>query len=584
MNILCLSMFISIQLIYVRSILRETIIDHNILKDHAFINAPKYWFHYIRQFLYNVISKHSYSIYSKDTHSFLKLAKQLLKKSKQINSLVPNCDDFFVSGKCSMKEPRPGVQIEYTVANRIYQSSEHGLISSSEEIIAPVGTQKVYRAIVSNVGSLIIHYRFIFKTQLQLRLNLTFHHIHILHGLKFKCEYDYLYIEGQMHCGLISNFVVFPFGKDIDMDIDIWKEHNYFDIEFAFSVIDPDRVTSEVPKRSDIVRFSSWIVYFPHTGLLLQRFIIKVKSFLGLKFVLRPIIGIEADVFDGPGLLCRKINPVTLNDTGIVNIYVTSSFQSVIYLRSYDSTGNINDMKNRLIDFKSHKRFISKTIFIIEDNLSYSADKYFGKKPVWTIKLQTKPWLYFNITIRNISHNHPESMLCSYGGVSVFDIVNGKHKDVSKQCYVHPRNYTYQNIYSNSSTAQIVIYSYREYGPFNVTLDITTTRCQVSTIDVCNVVSQGIKVNSCVIFQLKQKANQIFEENNLYSNWMFCQSYLTHHLFDKVLKEFFNVQFTGKKNNFFQINWNWFYFKAYPCSFITGKKCLVNGSHFCLFR
>ena len=568
-NILCLFMCLSIQLIYVRSVLRETIIDHNILKDHAFIYTPKYWFHYIRQFLYNVISKHSYSI---NTHSFLKLAKQLLKKSKKINILVPNCDDFLVSGRCSMKEPRPGVQREYTVANRIYQSFVHGLIWNSTEIIAPVGAQKVYRTIVSDhVRSLTILYRFIFKLQLQLRLNITFHHINIIHNqLKLKCEHDYLYIgslydENKEHCGLLSNFVVFLVGIDIGMDIRIWTQHIYFDIEFAFSVIDPGTVISKVPRRSDIFRFSSWRVYFPHTGLFLQRLIFKVKSFLSLKITVRSRIGIEANVYDGPGILCRKINPGTLNETGVVNIYVTSSFQSVIYLKSY-----VNDVKDRLLDFRSHKRFISKSIFIIEDNLSYSADKYFNKNPAWTIKLQTKPWLYFNITIRNISHNHPESMLCSYGGVSVFDIINGKHKDVSKLCYVHPRNYTYQNIYSNSSTAQIVIYSHREYGPFNVTLDVTTTRCQVFTIDVCNVVSQGINVDSCAIFQLKQKANQIFEENNLYSSWMFCRSYLRHHLFEWVLKEFFNVQFTGKKINFFKINW--FCFKKFPWSHMTDKK------------
>ena len=177
--------------------------------------------------------------------------------------------------------------------------------------------------------------------------------------------------------------------------------------------------------------------------------------------------------------------------------------------------------------------------------LSSYDDKCISKSPVCIIQLQTKQWLYFNITIINMHHNHPISRLCSYGEVSVYDIINGKHKDNSKLCYVHPGNYIYQSIYTNSSTAELVIYSYREYGLFNVTLDVTTTRCQVFTIDVCNIVSQGIKVNSCAIFQLKQKANQIFEEHNLYSNWMFCRSYLT--LFSKASEENFNVKFTGKK-------------------------------------
>ena len=323
-------MFLLIKLFDVRIVLGDTIIDHDLLKTHAFVNTPKYWFHYIRQFLYNVINKHKYSV---DTQIFLKLAKQLLKRSKRIKVLVPNCDDFLVSGNCSLKEPGPGVQRQYTVADRIYQSLVYGRIYNSGEIIAPVGGRSVYRTIVSeHVRSLHIDYRFIFRLELYLRLNITFHHIHIIHKkLKIKCEYDYIVIasfsvENQVYCGLLSYFVVIlPDNELIAVELKTWTEHVYFDVKFDFSVTDPDRITSETTRQSDILRFSSWAVYFPQTGLLFQRLILKVKRFLSLKITVRSTI--DTDVYDGPDLLCSKIRPVTTNETEIIHIYITSLFK-----------------------------------------------------------------------------------------------------------------------------------------------------------------------------------------------------------------------------------------------------------------
>ena len=472
-----------------------------------------------------------------------------------------------------MKKPGPGVQRQYTVADRIYESLVHGEIYNSGEITAPVGGRSVYGTIVSKyVRSLIIDYRFIFKLQLNLRLNITFHHIHIIHHkVKNKCELDYIVVttfsvEDQVYCGLLSKFIVIPPDNQlIGIEIKMWFPHVYFDVKFFFSVTDPDRVTSETTKQHDIFMFNSWTVYFPQTGLLLQRLILKVKRFLSLKITVRSTIDTEADVYDGPDLFCSKIKPVTTNETEIIHIFITSSFQSIIYLRFFYGSANVTDKKDR-IDYISQKHTISKTISFMEDGfhrLSNYDNKCTSNRPVCIIQLQTKQWLYFNITITDMHHNHPVSRLCSYGGVAVYDIINGKHKDISKLCYVHPGNYIYQNIYTNSSDAELVIYSYREYGLFNVTLDVTTTKCQVFTIDVCNVVSKGIQVDSCAIFQLKQKANQIFEEHNLYSDWMFCRSYLTHDLFSKVSKETFYVKFTGKKTI------NLFCLKECPFLFIT---------------
>ena len=51
----------------------------------------------------------------------------------------------------------------------------------------------------------------------------------------------------------------------------------------------------------------------------------------------------------------------------------------------------------------------------------------------------------------------------------------------------------------------------------------------------------------CVVFQLKQLGNKVFEENNLYSNWVFCRGYFNLSPFIvKIRKFFINVEFTGR--------------------------------------
>ena len=185
----------------------------------------------------------------------------------------------------------------------------------------------------------------------------------------------------------------------------------------------------------------------------------------------------------------------------------------------------------------SYKNIVSKHINQLGTRpvkLSYPMNECNTSNSVCIIKIKTKPWLYFNVTIVNIYHQYTETMLCNYGGIALYDILNSKHKSISKLCYSHPGRYHYQNIYSKTPTAKLVIYAYRKYGPFSVIPDVTTTRCQAFTIDVCKVHPQNVKANWCVIFQLKQESKKYFEENNLYSYWMFCRADWDYKHFEQI--------------------------------------------------
>ena len=66
--------------------MEEPIINHDILKTHVFNNTPKYWFEFVKKFLYNTIKKDNHQI---SRNSLTKTAKQFMMKMKMMESLVP---------------------------------------------------------------------------------------------------------------------------------------------------------------------------------------------------------------------------------------------------------------------------------------------------------------------------------------------------------------------------------------------------------------------------------------------------------------------------------------------------------------
>ena len=346
----------------------------------------------------------------------------------------------------------------------------------------------------------------------------------------------------EIYCGLLSNFVSVPRKPSVNLQIIVGFKGHYY-VDFSFSVTDPRRLETFVgiQKKQKLREPPKMTVYFPETAISLLRFTVKVKFFLIIIFILSPEIRKFINVHDGPGTLCSKLSPFIKINTKV--IYITSSFQSMIFLKS----GFPNSTHAK---YESLKNIVSKHMSQTESSLhklSYPINECYNTYTVCIIEMKTKPWLYFNVTIMNIYHQYIERMLCDYGGIASYDIINARNKVISKLCYVHSGKYHYQNIYSNSSTAQLVIYSYKEYGPFNVTLHVTTTRCQAFTIDVCNLVNWNIEVSVCPIFQLKQMESQYLEQNNLYSDWMFGKALWILEPYNKIKRQYhMSVEFTGK--------------------------------------
>ena len=216
----------------------------------------------------------------------------------------------------------------------------------------------------------------------------------------------------------------------------------YYYVDFTFSIIDSGRVFSIPTSSREISAFNKWMVCFPKTGHILERFILEGKYFLHLKIVLTLALGNLVDIYDGPGLLCSKIKPSEKNIAEAS--YFTTFFQCVIYFQSYFHQRKRN--VKEILEHVFQTKFIESYITLKEgDIFTLSHSKCFVHHHyVCITQLKVKQWLYFNVTIKHISHEYKENMLCNYGGIVIYDIINGKHRDISRLYYVHSGEYHYQ--------------------------------------------------------------------------------------------------------------------------------------------
>ena len=319
--------------------MEEPVIDHDILKTHAFNNAPKYWFEFVKNFLYNTIKKDNHQI---GTKLLAKKAKQLMMKAKIVENLVPNCDDYKISRKCHLKTPHPAEERLRDICLRFcHNCGKRYDIRVSETRTHPTGHVVLSRAQVRNIASLYLKYELFFRLHTNLRMNITLTHVHLYAVFNsHKCQQQKLEIQtyissldNELYCGLLSNFVTVPRKPSFHIQIEVKKHNLIYHVDFTFSVTDPERVvTCIIQCRKYYNKPLQWIVYFPKTAIFLHRFIVKVEFLLILKFILASEMRKTIDIYDGPGTLCPKLKPFMKTDTNIT--YITSSFQSIIYLKS----------------------------------------------------------------------------------------------------------------------------------------------------------------------------------------------------------------------------------------------------------
>ncbi len=307
-----------------------------------------------------------------------------------------------------------------------------------------------------------------FEMEKHLRINLTFHLISFLAGKFHHCKLGSLQVKdmgskkaGDKYCGMCSHLINYPdYVKVlIQMDISFMATTN---VNMFFSVIDKMVVISKNTLRSKKSHTPVWHIAFIQIMRVIKYFHIQTSK---LKFLLLPH-DVSVDIFDGPGPLSPKLKTV--------NQAVTSTFQCVVIAFITQK------VVSKQIQFSSKNH-----IFLKHQPLSPTGQAFISfnecyKSNIAIHGFDTSPNLQINLTVLNLGHSSPSNHLCHHAGVSA---LGEQFQEVYLEC--QNKVQMFRSTYSTSSSVILVLYCYPEYTSFNISLKISTTKCQIKRENTC---------------------------------------------------------------------------------------------------
>ena len=107
---------------------------------------------------------------------------------------------------------------------------------------------------------------------------------------------------------------------------------------------------------------------------------------------------------------------------------------------------------------------------------------------VCVIELSTENEFQFNISTANLSHTYTNDIMCTYGGLAVYDRKSVFPNAITTYCLSRSNDYEHRPIYSNSSRILLVIYT-------NIQNMEISTCWSFSGLDI------PIQGNQCVVVQ-----------------------------------------------------------------------------------
>ena len=463
---------ICLQTSITRFVSGETLLNLEILKFHVHEDSPKNWFSYITILLHNFL-KFCFASQTKgeNTHYFTNGVKKLMNRINFIRILSNTTQITLTLNKCFSSDTLTmplGSAMKQDFSDIFHESSQCFKRGSNEYYFHT--------------------HTWIFTLDKQLRLNITFTHIRIVIS-----HFDTCYIGNVtvrtfdlsenskfqfVYCGIHSNIPNYPKTKNVDIMVSIRPYIQYIVI-FSYAVIDPDRTISSRPQIEKTIKLE-WFVYFPTTKKYLQFLHLKVEKYNVIVLSFANHINSPYEVFDGPGRRSKALKLRSQTE------YVTSTFQCVIFLLvSINRLGRkpkVNHLTylERYND-KIEEKFLAENMTLKLDN----AQTCDTDDRMCVIELSTKSEFHFNISIMSLSHTYINDIICSYGGLTVYDSNRVPPNVIATHCQLRNNDYKHRPIYSNSSRILLVIYEYPEYGNLNLLIRASTTDCTVLRKNPC---------------------------------------------------------------------------------------------------
>ena len=178
-------------------------------------------------------------------------------------------------------------------------------------------------------------------------------------------------------------------------------------------------------------------------------------------------------LFDGPGFQSKVLN-------SSFPIYKTSTFQCVILLLKLSSLIGVLNFTSILLAIDQHLKVKNPTRFALPDKRKNLA-------PL-VLSIGVAHGLNVNVSLYTIKQTGRflHSPDCKFSGVAFFE--KSIHIIHEIECVCQDFNHTLgfnQNVYSSGPLVTLVLYWYKEYSEIAVVLNVSSTKCQVITIDPC---------------------------------------------------------------------------------------------------
>ena len=337
----------------------------------------------------------------------------------------------------------------------------------------------------------------IFSIERQLSMNLTF--------LEFYFANSNLFCEDQKATFL--NYRSYPFLTHLVLCghhaiFNVYSEDNSFSVMLTtkvnleirisgkYCIIDKGMVYNTPVRPKGLVY--SYIVNFVHgynaTNILIYHLKVLKISRIKLGFVY--LDESNCTVYDGPGLLSpqKKVKSHTL---------ILSTFQCFVqviliyfsYVRKFSFT---NSVDNKL---SVHNNL--KLMNTSKNNMLLPDDKCDSNRCIFRIESILKLQIKLDILSFSSSKTY-DNQLCAFGGLLLGEVNNSKLTQIMLDCSPIVLNRT---VYTQLSSAFIVLYWYKEYTNVSTSLDVSTAKCRFITVDPCYLkvyCSFGFSVKACL--------------------------------------------------------------------------------------
>ncbi len=506
-----------------RETFEETLISHAVLKKHTFesVNNTKHWVSYIKKLAFESlkyvfwISEFVYGMNTfvqMESHhrnillSWWKVTDFVhsIKQNKTSSIVKLTIGQIFAGADgCHLYHPKPKVR--------------HDCISLSNT----VGKS-------TKDNDFIFFYKWIFKLDHHLRLNITFQHIKILVKNLFTCLVGFVSVQQfttkhveHKYCGVLSNIVNCPSFAHFRILLSV-KALVTFEMHTAFSVIDSGHIENLLYK-TNVSPKPEWAITFTVTKLFCEKFYLQQEKIYRLLVVFSMFNTCWVEIFDGPGRKSQKLIPIST--FGNRKSYLTASFQCIVF--SYCSSAFPSLFANPKIIFQVKEILVDNFLFV--STKTRLPEPFSFNKSCYTTEVRTEVNFHINTTITSLTSSYKNNELCSFGGIAAYEENSRNKSHIMTLCSQQSYVFKHRNIYSTNNSLLLVTYSCQGYGSVNMTLELSTTTCLRRKIDGCTQPHTVLfsPSDTCFVFQMENDMDAQFYDTRTQQGKASCEEQVT---------------------------------------------------------